>query len=140
MNFNDPYYKEINVNPLRNKTGDCVIRAIANAEGRSWYDVFDDLVKLARENCTIPNAKSNYKDYLKSKGYKKIGVKYEDEDGKHRLTPRDFHGMLDHEGYDLSKGVYLVSQASHLTMVRDGVLEDSWDCSNRAAYTIWKVK
>lgn len=139
--YHDPYYKEINLNPKGNKVGDCVIRAIANAEGRTWYEVFDDLVKLARKNCFIPNDKKNYKTYLKLKGYKKIGVKYDDIEGRQRrLTPRDFHGMHDQEGHDLAWGTYLVAQANHLTVVKDGVTEDSWDCSNRAAYIIWKVK
>lgn len=130
MNF----YKKVNVNPFKNSTGDCVIRAIANAEDRDWYEVFDDLTKIAREKGTVPTFKDAYTVYLAK--YPRVPVKYQAEDGKkYRLTASDFWNDP-----KLKKGNYVIRQANHLTCVKNGVCEDTWDCSRRASYIIWRVK
>ena len=43
-----PVYVVMNNNPKRKKTSDCVIRSIAYALDKSWYEVFDELVIIAR--------------------------------------------------------------------------------------------
>lgn len=126
------YYKEVNVNPKKKRTGDCVIRAIANAEGIDWYDLYDELCRGARELASVPVWKETYEYYLYR--YPTVSAKYVDANGKtKRLRPRDFkaHGLT---------GTYVVRLAHHLTCVRDGVVEDIWDCSDKSAYKIWKIK
>ena len=127
------FYKEVNVNPMKKRVGDCVIRAIANAEDKPWIEVFDALTKIARENYSVPNWKDTYEAYLSK--YPTVPVKYEYNGKKYRLTPSDFYGHA-----ILKKGNYVVREANHVTCVKDGVCEDTWDCSHRAAYKIWKVK
>lgn len=127
------FYKEVNINPKNKRVGDCVIRAIANAEGKTWEEVFEALVTIAREKCSLPNSKDVYTEYLSK--YETVPVKYEFEGKKYRLTPSDFWNDP-----KLKKGNYVITQANHLTCVKDGVCEDSWDCTRRAAYKIWKIK
>lgn len=125
-------YKEVNVNPTKKRTGDCVIRAIANAENREWTEIFDELVKLARELYSVPNNKTVYGKYLEK--YPTVDVKFVNDFGeKRRLTPSIFkdRGL---------KGTYICKLAGHLTCVRDDVTEDTWDCSYKCCYKIWKVK
>lgn len=127
------FYKNVNVNPMKKEVGDCVIRAIANAEDKSWYEVFDALTKIARENCSAPNWKDTYEAYLSK--YPTIPVKYEYGGKKYRLTASDFWNDP-----KLKEGNYVIRQAHHVTCVKNGVCEDIWDCSHRASYKIWKVK
>lgn len=127
------FYKRVNVNPKHKETGDCVIRAIANAEGRDWYDVFDDLVKIAKKICSGTNYKDTYGKYLSK--YPKVSAEWENTKGERfRLTPREFRDQ------GLGKGVYIVSFANHLTCVRNGIVEDTWDCSGLVVYEIWRIE
>lgn len=43
-------YKYYNANTYGNFVNDCVIRAIAVAENRSWEDTYDDLSRIAKKN------------------------------------------------------------------------------------------
>lgn len=124
-----------NVNPIKKVTSDCVIRAIARAESKHWLEVFDLLTELAREEYTVLNDKKLYGKYLDSE-YERLEVKYTDSYGnKKRYTVKDVCNTS-----ELFKGIYLVSIAGHLTCVINGNLHDIWDCSDKSAYKIWRVK
>lgn len=119
-----------NINPKNKKAADCVIRAIAKAENKSWLEVFDLLTEISRKVYSVQNDKIVYAEYLSN--YQKIDVKYESSEGKKkRLTVKDICKL---------EGTYIVSIANHLTVVIDGYYYDKWDCGNKSAYVIWKVK
>lgn len=118
-----------NVNPKKHKVADCVVRAIAKAEGKSWLEIFDTLTDLARKEYSVLNDKKVYGKYLSK--YEKIPVMYEDHGRKFRYTVEMICGW---------KGTYIVSIANHLTVVKDGKYYDIWDCGDRSSYIIWKVR
>ena len=60
-------FKEVNKNPKKRKAGDCAIRAICNAEGKSWLEVFDALVEIARRECFAPTNMNVINEYLSPK-------------------------------------------------------------------------
>ena len=123
-------YKYYNNNPNNKKVGDCVIRAISLALGVSWERVFEDLVSIARVQKSVPTWKDVYFEYLKI--YPTINVKYQDKNGNtKRLTPKLVCDM---------SGIYIIKVANHLTVVKEGCLMDIWDCSDKAAYKIWRIK
>lgn len=115
-----------NNNPNKNKTGDCVVRAISKATENSWIKVYDDLTVLGRELKAMPNDDMTYREYLK--GYKMIVPKV--EKGKKRLKVFDFD----------NNGTYVLSLAGHLTTMKEGVLYDTWDCRGKAVYRYWIIK
>lgn len=122
-------YQYENLNPLKRKVSDCVIRAIAKAEGKTWLEVFDNLVSIARKEFCIPNESRAYDIYLSN--YQTIPVMYFNEyQKKMRYTVADICTW---------KGTYVVSGANHVTCVIDGVIHDTWDTSKRSAYKIWKI-
>lgn len=124
-------FKLLNVNPSGKKTGDCVIRAIAKAEEKEWEDVFNDLVDIAREVKSVPTYKDAYEKYLSK--YETLPVKYINGMGDtKRYRVRDIASAFD--------GTYVVSIANHLTVVTDGVIYDLWNCMDKCAYKIWKIK
>jgi len=47
-----------NPNPKRKEVPDCVVRAIAIATGRDWYEVYDDLYAVGRDECNMPSVNS----------------------------------------------------------------------------------
>lgn len=124
-------FKLVNKNPRKRKAGDCAIRAICNAEGKSWFEVLDALVEIARRECFAPTNMNVINEYLKS--YATVSVMYEDRYGKKK---RYKVNELD----KLPKGNYIVRVAGHMTCVKNGVLEDTWDCGGKSCYKIWRVK
>lgn len=43
-------YQYHNANEHNNFVNDCVVRAIATAEDKSWSDTYDDLSRIAKKN------------------------------------------------------------------------------------------
>ena len=122
-------FKEYNINPKKRKTSDCVIRAIATAFEISWDKVFDELVKIAKEKKVAQISKEAYEELLK--GYATIPVKYETPDGKKRYKPKNIVKW---------EGIYILCLAGHLTCVKNHMVYDTFDCSEKSCYKIWKVK
>lgn len=133
-----------NLNPKDKKTGDCVIRAIAKAEGKSWISVFEALTIIARRNFSLPDCRDCYAKYLKD--YETVnvfhmvqgsqikcvnGIQTITEEHKKRYTVDDICEW---------HGTYIVAVANHLTCVIDGTIYDTWNCGNKSAYKIWRVK
>lgn len=123
-------YKFENMNPAGNRVSDCVVRAIAKAEKKTWLETHDALTKIAREQYTVLNDKMAYTEYLSK--YPKIDVMHEVNGRRKRYTV----GQIAKE----MKGTYVIRVANHLTTVVDGNYYDIWDCGDRCAYVIWKVK
>jgi len=118
-------FQKFNNNPLNKKDGDCVIRAISEGLNLDWLKVYDDLYLIGRDLKIIMSCQKCYMNYLKN--YKMIVDKV--EKGKKRLKVEDFN-----------KGTYILGCANHLTIVKDGVLKDLWDCRKKAVYRYWIIK
>ena len=129
------YFKGKNV-------GDCVTRAICNATGKDYKEVYDAINLLAKSE---------------HKGKRKRGVSTA-RNGVYRNTYKKYiEGLLGWKwiscsgigvgvtkhlnGYEMpAKGTYIVKVSKHLTCVKDGVLIDAYDCSRggtRAVYGYW---
>lgn len=114
--------------------GDCATRAICNATGKDYKEVYDAINALAKKERTgkrkrgISNAR---KGVYKATGHKyleSIGWKWHPTmaiGGGCTVHPEDFFGK---------KGTFILQLSKHLTCVRDGVLVDTYDCS-RNPYT-----
>ena len=122
------YYKYRNENPNSKETGDCVIRTLATAMDKSWDEIFKDLCIIAFELKVMPNSDEAYHKYLEDNGFErqKISVKK----GSKRPTVLGF--TKEHK-----EGTYILRVANHLTVCKDGVYYDIWDCGENCIYTYW---
>ena len=125
------------------KVGDCVTRAIANATGIDYKEIYDALNNLAKSERKTKRKRSvsssrngvykdTFKKYLESKGYKWIPTMQIGSGCKVHL-----------KADELPDGVLIVSLSRHLTCVKDGVIYDTYDCSRdetRCVYGYWKIK
>ena len=125
------------------KVGDCVTRAIANATGIDYKEIYDALNNLAKSERKTKRKrrvsssrngvyKDTFKKYLESKGYKWIPTMQIGSGCKVHL-----------KADELPDGVLIVSLSRHLTCVKDGVIYDTYDCSRdetRCVYGYWKIK
>ena len=124
--FNNPHPKKLIV-------GDCVKRAITIASRKDYMEVQRDLNRLKKTTgCEKFDSNKNYKYYIeKVLGYSKLS--FPAEKGKGRMT-----GLLFAIKYP--KGNYILRMASHLSCCIDGVINDTWDCSEKCVYNAWEVK
>ena len=78
------YVHFFNANPKDKKTGDCVIRAISTATGKSWDDVLDELTEVAHTVKSVPNNKECYEVYLEKNGFIRCKQPRKDDNTKYR--------------------------------------------------------
>lgn len=124
-----PTFTYTNPHPKGIRTlGDCVFRAIALATGKTWLEVYDDLVALGREQLAPPTDKVTYATYLDRRADRIDVMK-----GGKRLTPSDLAKRKDGK-------TYVVRVAGHLATVQGGKVRDTWDCGAKSAYVIWVLR
>lgn len=124
-------YYQPNRKDLKDKYGDCVIRALTKATDREWMDVFDELVPMAREFQCMPNSKVCYESFLKSHHFVYTGIS--NKKGSKRPTVEEFAKKH-------NKGTYVLVVANHLVACVDGHYFDTWDCGYKSLYGFWELK
>lgn len=121
-------FTKVNVNPSGRKASDCVIRAIMSATGKTWREVYDGLCNIGRELHDLPNTKRVYESYLENLGWTKQKMpKFADGT---RYTVAEFADAN-------SAGVYVISVAKHMTILKHGELLDTWNCSYKSVGNFW---
>lgn len=121
-------YYQPNKKDLKDKTGDCVIRAFCKAEGKEWLEVFDSLCTIGRELQCLPNGKASYTAYLEQSGYTYVGVS--NKKGTKRPTVTSFTKAN-------KTGTYILVVANHLVCCKDGAYYDTWDSGSKSLYGYW---
>lgn len=110
--------------------GDCVTRAIANATGKDYQEVYKALKELnGGKSCRNGTPKSVGKEYLKRLGWVWHPTMQIGEGCKVHLRAEE-----------LPAGILIVQASKHLTCVKDGTLYDTYDCSReggRCVYGYW---
>lgn len=110
-------YIELNINPDRKQTGDCVIRSIGAVIDKEWDDVFLDLMAKSFQMKEMPSQNNVWGSYLHDLGFKKHVIPDSCPDC---YTVNDF--TRDHP-----QGRYVVGTGSHAVAVIDGNHYDVWD-------------
>ena len=131
----------------KGKAGDCVVRSIAIVTGMNYQKVYKDLYD-ANENFRI-NSKTNLARSLKQKndsprtGTHRVVLKKYLEKLGWKWTPTMFIGQgckVHLKKEELPGGILIVSCSKHITVVKNGVLHDTYDCSRngtRCVYGYW---
>lgn len=106
-------YIYLNPNPKKRLVGDCVIRAIAIFQNRSWIEVFDDITNLARNMYDMPSSNEVWGRYLLNSGYAKKICKDE-----YNLNDFTFYHPC---------GNFIIGTGTHVVCVKNGDYYDTWD-------------
>ena len=111
----------------KDRTNDCVIRAISHATGIDYKTVFQDLLDLSWKTGHLPDEERCYGKYLKFLGWE-----------KHKPFRSERNRLLK-VGQISGRPPWtiLVHTSSHLTCIKDGELYDSWDCRKASAYSYY---
>lgn len=107
-------WKEYNPNPRGNKyAGDCVIRAIAKAMGKTWETIFVELSLAGFFSGDWGNSNSVWDKYLTDHHFKRYIC-------PNCTTVAEFANSH-------KDGTYILGTGTHAVAVVDGVFFDSWD-------------
>ena len=117
-------YMFYNANPESNDIWDCSVRALSKALDINWEAAYTILSDYARERGLMLDSVESIEGFL--------------DDNFERFC--DLNMTLGEFANTYSRGVFLVTMPGHITVVEDGVIYDSFDCSDRFIWCSWVVK
>ena len=126
-------YFQPNKKDLKDKYGDCTIRALSKALNLTWLEAFDLTIPYCREyQCSnIFNLPSNIeREILEKIGFKYTGVS--NKKGTKRPTVSSFAD-------DHKKGTYILNVANHEVACVDGCYYDTWDSGRCSLYGYYEL-
>lgn len=118
-------FKYLNLNPNGLRIDDCVIRAISFASDIPYEETSRKLWLTADLYECDRLCKFCYSNYLSNV------LKYKEVNARD-MTVGEF---TDTHPY----GTYLIRVQGHLTVIRDGVIYDTWDTSDEECDIVWQV-
>lgn len=122
------WFKYHNENPKDNRTGDCVVRAIATLTGQSWDKVLTDLMVYALKYKMMPNDVKCYDKYLSDLGYKK--QKQPRKDDNKKFTGKEF--------VEIFKGECVAHIGGHhIVCIKKHKVHDIWDSTEGCIGNYW---
>ena len=127
-------YYQPNALDIKNKVGDCQIRALTKTLDLTWLEVFDRVIPLCREVqaftvfcCDLERTKS----IMAKLGFEYTGVS--NKRGTKRPTVKSF--AKDHPA-----GKYVLKVANHVVACVDGKYYDTWDSGDYSLYGFYELK
>ena len=127
---NTKWFVYENLNPKNKSTCDCVIRTLASALEMDYFNVWDMLLTVTKKTGYHPTSRECITKVL-SHYVKQNQPKHSDGT---KFTGKQFCELY-------TKGTYIVSIGTlHFTVVKDGQIHDTWDCSRLCVGNFWKVK
>lgn len=121
-------YYQPNRKDLKDKYGDCTIRALSKALGVTWIEAFEITLPYCRAyQCTnifdMPRKLVN--EVMQDLGFVYFGIS--NRSGSKRPTVASFAKAHKH-------GTYIANVANHEVAIVDGVYFDTWDCGRKSLY------
>lgn len=130
-----------NANPVHNRTGDCVVRAIATVMNVPWMEVHDELCDLSSAMYDMPSSNEVWMRYLDLNGYRRVSV---ENTCPHCNTVAKFAEEHPYGEYILSTCEYsvandnhVIATGSHVVALINGDWYDTWDSSNDVILYYW---
>lgn len=123
--------------------GDCVTRAICNATGKDYLEVYNGLKELARHERRGKRKRGSGISSVRDGVYKGTEKKYIEKVlgwKRHSCCGIGKSERTHLTESELPNGTLLVQVSRHLTCVKDKVLYDTYDCSRdgtRMVYGYW---
>lgn len=116
-------YKFYNANSYGKFRDDCTIRAISVAENKTWADTYEKLSILARRKGEMVDSVEFIEDYL-------------NEHYDRQCFKNSSVGEFTEEH---PIGIYLITMPNHITVCIDGIIYDTFDCTDRVMRCAWRV-
>jgi hypothetical protein len=115
---------------------DCMVRAVANVTGEEYTKVHKLMYKHGWR-ATRRNSKGDWEkqitNTLDDLGVSWERISFQAIKGEKRMTAK---GLVKND----PNGKYIVRVSKHVTVLNNGKLMDTWDCSDKCAYFAWRIK
>lgn len=121
-------YFQPNKKDLKDKVGDCQVRAFCKTLNLTWVEAFDITIPICRElqTYTIFGADlKKTKEAMNALGFDYTGIS--NKRGSKRPTIEEFAKAHPH-------GTYILSVANHVVACVDGKYYDTWDSGYKCLY------
>ena len=126
-------YKYYNAHPKGLIAGDCVKRAITVAAEMDYMQVQRELNKYKKVTGVKKyNVGHNPNKYVENV-LNEVKLSFPAKKGEPRMNGTRFC-------QEYPKGRYILTMANHWSCCIDGVIYDTWDCSDKCVYIAYKIK
>lgn len=127
-------YYQPNKKDLKDRYGDCTIRALSKALNCTWLEAFDKMIPLCREYqvSNVFDAPSIIEREIIGKlGFNYVGVS--NKKGSKRPTVDSF-------AKDHPEGIFILNVANHEVACVNGKYYDTWDCGYKSLYGYYEKR
>ena len=126
-------YQYFNAHPQGKLVPDCVKRAITKATGMDYHEVQLELNRHKKiTGAKTFNEDKNWKSYV-TNVLNGTWRSFPAKRGMPRMNGERFMRAF-------PKGNYILSMAGHLSCCVDGVIYDTWDCTEKCVYGCYEIK
>lgn len=127
-------YYQPNKKDVKDKFGDCQIRALSKVLDCDWLDAFDKAIAVCREEWVslIFDAPVD----VRKRMLDKLGFDYHGVSNKAGQT----RPTVDSFAKDHPVGRYICNVAHHEVAVVDGKYYDTWDCGYKSVYGYFELR
>lgn len=127
-------YYQPNDKDLKDKTGDCQVRALSKALNISWLEAFDLTIPICRRLQTYTVFDGNHEktvEAMQDLGFVYTGVS--NKKGTKRPTVKSF--AASHKS-----GTYILKVSHHVVACVNGEYFDTWDSGHKSLYGYYELK
>ena len=110
-------FVQYNPNPLSNRAGDCVVRAITKILNIDWDEAYLGIVMQGYTSKDMPSVNHVWGEYLHNKGFKRHVIP---DTCPECYTVADFAN-------EHKKGQFILATGAHVVAMIDGDYYDTWD-------------
>lgn len=121
-------YEYWNPSPNGSRVGDCAVRALSKILGTDWETAYTMLCLKGFSRFDMPNSNAVINSVLAEHGFRRDIIPN---------TCPDCYTMEDFSK-DHPAGRFVAGTGDHVVAVIDGVIYDSWDCSNEVPIFYWQ--
>lgn len=129
-----PTFHFHNANPKCKNANDCVARALSVALSQSWEDTVREMTEFGIERGLTFNEARLIDIFLESKGW--IRYKEPRDANNKKMSVNKFLGLR----YSKKETIVALVGSHHMTLIKDGVVWDTWDCTNKTMHSYWIKK
>lgn len=111
---------------------DCMIRSVSIATNTPYCEVHK-IMYAHGWRATRNKSDSNWESQI-TKTLTQLGFKY------HKISYPAVKGLQRMKATTMpNEGTYILRQSKHVVAYKDGILMDTWDCSQKCIYFAWKI-
>lgn len=115
-----------NANPEDLHVGDCTVRAISEATGKSWDETYIGLCVQGFLMANMPSANHVWGEYLRCNGFKKGIPEY------------DTHISVSDFAETHTIGIYVLALPEHVVCLKNGQYIDTWNSGDETILYFWE--